>query len=139
MKEHPVYETIFYDGDCGLCDRAVRFVLKRDRDGTAFRFAPLKGQTFQLRVLDARDVEVPDSMLVLTVDGSLLMRSSAWIHILRRLGSGWKLIAAILKMIPTNIRDAAYDWVAAVRYGIFGRRNDACPIAPPKVASRFDP
>ena len=36
-------ETIFYDGGCGLCHRFVRFVIKRDPDGTLFRYAPLEG------------------------------------------------------------------------------------------------
>ena len=35
-------ETLFYDGQCGLCHRAVRFLLAEDRaPGGAFRFAPL--------------------------------------------------------------------------------------------------
>ena len=39
--------TIFYDGDCGLCHRAVRVVLAADPEGRAFRFAPLGGETFR--------------------------------------------------------------------------------------------
>src|SRR5208282_2040504 len=33
--------VILYDGVCGLCNRGVRFVLKRDRKGV-FRFASLQ-------------------------------------------------------------------------------------------------
>ena len=39
-------DILFYDGSCGLCHRAVRFILAEDRSGTAFRFAPLGGETF---------------------------------------------------------------------------------------------
>ncbi|HZH02738.1 MAG TPA: DCC1-like thiol-disulfide oxidoreductase family protein [Myxococcaceae bacterium] len=35
-------DILFYDGGCGLCHRAVRFVLARDPAGR-FRFAPLGG------------------------------------------------------------------------------------------------
>src|SRR2546422_4747254 len=33
----PAPERLFYDGSCGLCHRAVRFVLAEDRTGNAFR------------------------------------------------------------------------------------------------------
>ena len=37
----PSSAVIFYDGVCGLCNRGVQFVLRRDREG-AFRFATLQ-------------------------------------------------------------------------------------------------
>ena len=139
MNESPITcDTLFYDGDCGLCDRAVRFVLARDRQGIAFRFAPLQGRTFSDRIPSHQRVTLPDSMVVLTSGGGLLMRSNAWIHILRRLGGRWQIIAAVLAVIPQGMRDPAYDHVAAIRYRVFGRRDDACPVAPPSVLSRFD-
>src|SRR5262249_21391567 len=44
----PAADTIFFDGRCGFCARAVRFVLAEDRAGTAFRFAPLDGEAFRM-------------------------------------------------------------------------------------------
>ena len=35
--------VVFYDGVCGLCDRTVRFLLRRDRRDR-LRFAPLQGE-----------------------------------------------------------------------------------------------
>ena len=43
-------ERLFYDGTCALCHGAVRFVLARDRDGSAFRFAPLDFHDFGFRI-----------------------------------------------------------------------------------------
>ncbi len=132
-------ETVFYDGHCGLCHRAVRFVLKRDRSGAAFRFAPLQGETFQARVPVDRRAGVPDSMAVLTDDAWLLMRSDACIHILRRLGGGWRIMAALAAAIPRPLRDAFYNIIARTRYRAFGRRDDLCPTVPPELRKRFDP
>jgi len=64
-------EIIFYDGHCALCHGAVKFVLKHDRSGNAFRFAPLQGATFQSRVPPGRRASLPDSVIVLTEDGTL--------------------------------------------------------------------
>ena len=135
----PDSEYIFYDGHCGLCHRAVRFVLKHDRSGNAFRFAPLQGQTFLLRVPSKQIPDLPDSFMVLTREGKLLMRSDASVYVMRRLGGGWKVLANILGVIPRGLRDAAYDFVAGIRYRVFGRQDDLCPIVPPNLRARFDP
>ena len=131
-------ETVFYDGHCGLCHRAVRFVMAEDRAGEAFRFAPLQGETFRALVPAAKRANLPDSVVVRTSDGELLVRSSAFIHIFRRLGGGWRVLVAVLGVVPRGLRDAAYDLVARVRYRIFGRREDVCPIVPAELRKRFD-
>ena len=130
---------LFYDGHCGLCHGAVKFVVKRDRAGQVFRFAPLQGPTFEARVPAERRAGLPDSIIVLTKEGALLTRSDAVLHILRRLGGGWKALAGALAVVPRGLRDAAYDFIARVRYGIFGKRDDLCPIVPPDLRARFDP
>jgi predicted DCC family thiol-disulfide oxidoreductase YuxK len=132
-------EELFYDGYCGLCHDAVRFVLAEDSTGKTFRFTPLQGETFAARVPAERRAGLPDSIVVLTDDGSLLVRSAAFLHILRRLGGGWAVMASVLGVIPRGLRDLAYDLVARIRYRVFGRRDDVCPIVPPDLRARFDP
>ena len=117
-------DTLQYDGSCGLCHRSVRFVLAEDRSGNAFRFEPL-----------------PDgdktSVIVQTADGRTLERSDAVIHILQRLGGFWRVFGIAFGILPLVVRNAMYDGVARVRYRIFGRTKDACPIVPPDLRSRF--
>ena len=132
-------ETVFYDGHCGLCDHAVRFILERDPSGAAFRFAPLQGTTFLEKVSPAQRAQLPDSVVVQTPDGSLLIRSDAFLHIFRRLGGGWRILAAVLAIVPRGLRDAVYNFIARIRYRIFGRREDICPVMPPELRGRFDP
>jgi predicted DCC family thiol-disulfide oxidoreductase YuxK len=132
-------EELFYDGYCGLCQHAVRFVLAEDTAGTAFRFAPLQGETFQARVAVERRAGLPDSVVVLTRDGKLLVRSAAFLHIFRRLGGGWRVLAAVLGVIPRGLRDLLYDLIARIRYRVFGKREDLCPIVPAELRARFDP
>jgi predicted DCC family thiol-disulfide oxidoreductase YuxK len=135
----PDAEIVFYDGHCGLCDRAVRFVLKQDRSGRAFRFAPLQGTTYQSRVPAERRAELPDSIVLLTADGDVLTRSDAFVHLFRRLGGSWATLASALAVIPRPVRDLVYDFIARIRYRVFGRRDDICPIVPPELSRRFDP
>lgn len=132
-------ELLFYDGHCGLCHRSVRFLLRRDPGGRAFRFAPLQGRTFQDAVSPDRRAGLPDSMVLKTVDGRLLLKSDAWLHILRRLGRGWRVLAAVCAIVPRPVRDWCYDFIAAVRLRVFGRRDQLCPVVPPELRGRFDP
>jgi len=135
----PSSELLFYDGHCGLCHRAVKFVLRHDKAGNLFRFAPLQGSTFQSRVFPEQRAALPDSVVVLTSAGALLVRSDAFIHILRRIGGGWRLLAGAIDVIPRPLRDAVYDFIARVRYHVFGRRDELCPIVPPDLRARFEP
>jgi predicted DCC family thiol-disulfide oxidoreductase YuxK len=61
------------------------------------------------------------------------------VHILSRLGGGWKIAAGVLTLIPRPLRDAGYDFVAATRYRVFGKRDELCPVLPPELRERFDP
>jgi predicted DCC family thiol-disulfide oxidoreductase YuxK len=131
-------DILFYDGYCGLCHRAVQFVLREDREGAAFRFAPLQGETFGRLVPSAIRETLPDSLVVMAADGQLYVRSEAFQRILRRLGGGWKVLATILSIVPRGLRDGVYDFVARVRFQIFGRRQDLCPVMPPELRARFD-
>jgi predicted DCC family thiol-disulfide oxidoreductase YuxK len=117
----------------------VKFVLRHDRDGTLFRFAPLQGATFEAAVPAAQRATLPDSMVMRTLDGRLLLKSDAWLYIMRRLGGVWKVIAVVCTVIPRPIRDCTYDFVAAVRFRIFGRRDELCPLIRPELRRRFDP
>jgi predicted DCC family thiol-disulfide oxidoreductase YuxK len=132
-------EMLFYDGHCGLCHGAVKYVLKHDRSGRAFRFAPLGGETFQSKVPANQQTTLPDSVVVLTNDGRLLIRSDAFVHILRRLGGAQRVLAGVLAVIPRPVRDLVYNFIARVRYKVFGRRDQVCPVVPRQLRARFDP
>ena len=132
-------DIIYYDGYCGLCHRWVKFVMPRDKDGSKFAFAALQGETFAARVDEARRGELPDSIVVHRPDGELLTKSTAVLHILRRLGGVWKVLAAVGAVAPRGLRDWAYDRVAAVRHRLFAKPNEACPLMPPELRGRFLP
>ena len=129
---------VFYDGACGLCHRAVRFAIARDRDGSRFRFAGLDSAAFRRLVPEAVRPGLPDSVAVLTADGALLARSAAVIHMLERIGGGWRLLGGLLGLLPRSMRDLGYDGIARVRSRAFRRPVEACPVTPPALRARFE-
>ncbi|HTZ74848.1 MAG TPA: DCC1-like thiol-disulfide oxidoreductase family protein [Candidatus Aquilonibacter sp.] len=132
----PSTDILFYDGHCGLCHGAVKFVLRRDRAGE-FRFAPLQGLTFAQKIAPEQRASLPDSVALLTADGRLLVRSDAFIHIFRQLGGAWSAFATISAVVPRPVRDVVYGVIARIRYSIFGRRGDLCPVVPESLRKRF--
>jgi len=131
-------EMVFYDGHCGLCHRAVRFILAEDRSGKAFRFAPLDSDAFRAAVPEAKRAGLPDSVIVQTTEGELFVRSSAVIHLMKRLGGIWRLIGTVSSIIPAAVRDRVYDWIAGIRHRLFRAPAAACPIIPKHLRERFD-
>ena len=129
--------TVFYDGTCGLCHGAVQFLLKHDPPGLQFRYAPLQGETAS-SVLEDQST-LPDSMVVHTSDGVLLVESSAAVAIGLRLGGGWRVLAAVARLIPGPARDWMYRIIAKHRYRWFGRTTEMCPLLPTEQRSFFLP
>lgn len=132
------HSMVFYDGACGLCHHTVRFAIARDRDGSRFRFAALGSEAFRRLVPGPLRLRIPDSIVVLTADGTLLARSAAVIHILERIGGPWRRPAELLGLVPRAIRDLGYDAIARVRDRLFRRPTEACPVTPPELRARFE-
>jgi predicted DCC family thiol-disulfide oxidoreductase YuxK len=125
---------IFYDGGCALCHRFVRWVAERDAEAV-FDFAPLRRQTFSLRVPVTRQATLPDSVIALDEDGRIYQCSDAVVYVLRKLGR--RRLAGFIEVLPRFVRDSLYGAVAKVRYAIFGRKQEVCPLVPEKLRGRF--
>ena len=130
-------DTIYYDGDCGLCHRWVKFVLPRDPGGERFLFSPLGSEYFEEHVGEAERARLPDSIVLQRGDGSLLTKSAAVMGILRGLGGKWRLAAGLMAVVPRGVRDFFYDRVAAARKRVFAKPTVACPMMPAEQRARF--
>src|SRR5258708_2412418 len=165
---HPI---LLYDGVCGLCNRLVQFILRRDAAGV-FQFASPQNEVAG-RILARHEADAGDLDTFYVVvncdqdDEKLLSRSDAVIFILRQLGAAelcsahpglrpgsiqsrstqatiepatttrgllfWRLVGAMLQLVPQWLRDWGYSVVARNRYRVFGR-YDSCPV--PTVQTR---
>ena len=129
--DHPV---ILFDGVCNLCNGAVQFIIKRDPNGV-FRFASLQSDAGQ-DILKRHDLPTEDFDTMVVVDGDeVLTRSTAALHILRRLGGVWWIAYAFI-IVPRYLRDAVYAIVVKNRYRWFGQREE-CMVPTPDLKSRF--
>lgn len=124
---------LFFDGVCGLCNRSVDFIIKRDSE-RKFRFAPLQGETAKAE-LPAGDLENL-STLILKTESGLYRRSSAVVRILWLLGGVWGLLGSLLWIIPLPLRNLGYRLVSVSRYSLFGKK-ESCRIPTPEERDQF--
>jgi predicted DCC family thiol-disulfide oxidoreductase YuxK len=126
---------MLFDGLCNLCSTTVNVALALDRRGV-IRFCPI--QSPYGRALAERhglDPDDPTTFVFFDV-GVPKQRSTGALALAARLAPPWPQLAAVLPVIPRAWRDGVYDWVAANRYRLFGRRT-TCRLHTPAERSRF--
>jgi predicted DCC family thiol-disulfide oxidoreductase YuxK len=132
--------VLLYDGECGLCNRVVRRLLRSDREGRLW-FAPLQGPAAHayLRTQGLPTTDF-DSMVFVPdwehqKPGGYLLRTDAALAAARVIGGGWRGWLW-LRMLPRGLRDAAYRLVAKTRYALFGEYRPT-PLKNPEWVRRF--
>ena len=128
--------VIVFDGVCVLCNGWVRFLLRHDRRGR-YRFAAMQGESGRaLLVAHGLDADDPASFLLIE-ENAAWTDTDAIVRVLSGLGGAWRL-AALLRVLPRDVRDRLYRGIARNRYRMFGR-HERCMIPAPEQAARFLP
>jgi predicted DCC family thiol-disulfide oxidoreductase YuxK len=135
-RELPQSPLVLYDGDCGFCAGAVRFILAHERDHE-IQFAPLQGATAaRVRQHYPRIPAAIDTMVYVGA-GHAYLRSRAVLHAARHLRAPWRWAYA-LRWMPSFVLDHGYRALAAVRHRIWGHA-DACQMVTAEQRTRFLP
>lgn len=130
--------VILYDGNCGFCDGTVKFLLRRDPHGP-LRFAALQSEYGQALIARHPALASVDSVVwAEQVDGAevVRIRTDAALRLGRYLGGAWRILAAVGRLVPRVIRDAAYDAFARRRYRWFGTA-EGCELPTVEQRARF--
>ena len=81
---------VLFDGECNFCNSSVQFIIKRD-PAAHFLFSSLQSETGEKYV---KQYNVPDDVdsLVLIENGKAYTKSSAALHIAKKLDGLWHLL-----------------------------------------------
>lgn len=126
-------DIIFYDGDCGMCNRFINFVFWIG--ASDFHFAPLQGKNAKI-ILSDKEISDLSTIVVINSDGVKLYKSDAVIYIISKSSSWLSRIAFVMRFFPKIIRDFVYDIVAKYRKFLFGS-YDVCQFLSNKELDRF--
>jgi predicted DCC family thiol-disulfide oxidoreductase YuxK len=105
---------LFYDGECGLCNRAVRTLNGLDRH-SCLRFEPLQGVCARQLLPDKLRDQV--TTVVYHREGMpQLLRSDAILQALIDTGTGYRIPARLALTLPRALRDPIYRCIAKNRH-----------------------
>ena len=130
---------LFYDGDCGLCDRLVQRILDRERD-QRIHFATLQGELAG-RTLPELGITPGDlSSAVLLVDGGTdraraYTKAAAVLRLAPHLRFPMSLLSWA-RIVPLGLSNRVYDAVAKRRHRWF-ERPTTCRLMKPHMRGRF--
>ena len=139
MRESETKAIVLYDGVCGLCNRAVQFLLKRDRHDR-FQFASLQSdvaaRVLQRHGMDAKSLDTVYAVLNYgEPNETLLAKGDAFLFFAKVIGGIWS-VAQAGRIMPRPIRNWLYDFIARHRYQVFGK-SESCMLPDPKQRHKF--
>lgn len=130
--DHSQQNIVFFDGVCGLCNRAIDFLMRKDKKKVLL-FAPLQGST-AAKLLPYGEASSLSSMVYYS-NGKISYRTKAILNLLWDMG-GWWTLFSIFRIVPAFIRDIFYNWMASSRYTLFGKK-ETCRIPTAEERGRF--
>lgn len=125
---------LLFDGTCGLCNRAVRFILRFERK-PLIKFAALDTEIAN-KLLDqfTKPKCLPDSIIFIENE-KIYFQMDAVIRIGLLMGGVFKTVVMV-KAIPRKWRNKLYNFVAKNRLQFFGTASH-CGYLPGVDKARF--
>ena len=117
--------VVYFDGQCIMCNQTIRFLIERDTKNV-----------FKIGYTSSLESKNQDS-IILKYNGITYKYSSAVIKCIILLG-GFYRVAYISYIIPRNLRDLLYKFIAKNRYKWFGK-HQVCPVLPKEWKKRIKP
>ena len=125
-------KILFYDGDCGFCNRSVAFVLKSEKE-KEISFTSLQSN-FAQEFFKNKGWSSPDlTTIYYFVNGKLFSKSRALLQISKEIKYPYRLLRLFL-IVPNFIRDRVYDLIARRRHLL---NADYCLIVEDIDKNRF--
>jgi len=124
-------DVVLFDGVCGLCNRSVKFLIRKERKSELV-FSPLQS-AYGKSLLEKYDIST-DS-IVYVHNNKAYTKSGAALRLCLRLKGLWPLMIVFM-IVPYFIRDFVYDYIAKNRITWFGSA-DYCEVMTEETKKRF--
>ena len=119
-----VSPIVFFDGDCGLCSRVVRFIYRHEKKAK-ISFSPLQSD-FAIKILAKNNIKPDLNTFYFYYNDTLTDRSSGVLKIIPFLKWYFSFLL-IFWIFPKFIRDYFYNLIAKHRLKIY---KDVCSYSP---------
>lgn len=134
MRIQDEYNLVLFDGVCNLCNKAVDFIIRKDKKNK-FKVGALQNPIVKDLLKTYKiDESYLDSLILIQGD-EVFYKSSAALLIAKNLGGLWRILYLGM-VLPQSLRDAIYEWVGKNRYNWFGKK-DSCRLPSPNEKQKF--
>lgn len=134
-KTSPEKKIILFDGVCNLCNGAIQFIIKKDKNDI-FRFVALQSELgIGICNYIGVDQNKIDSIILYNPGVAYYYKSSAVLEIAKNLNGFYSLIS-IFRIFPEKLRNYIYDYIAKNRYKWYGKK-ESCMIPTSGLKSKF--
>ena len=123
---------VFYDGDCGLCNRSVQFVLNHEKSSKVY-FSAIQSDFAQQFFVEKQFAEPDLTTFYFYKEGILYSKSTAALKLTRFLKFPYSMLQLFL-VVPTFMRDFVYSFVAKRRLNF---ANAFCVVPSNENRKRF--
>lgn len=129
--------VVVYDGVCHLCHRGVKVVIKADKD-RRIKFCCLQSRAAEpyMRICGVDCEDVLRRFLFIEGPEAYHQGSTAALKVLSYLPLPYSALSTLM-IVPTPIRDAAYDYIAKRRYEWFGKETNCLVLKEKELLERF--
>ncbi len=108
---------IFYNKECGFCNRTVTWILKEDTEAKLM-FCSLASETAQ-PILSHYGVTITHDTVYYLEEERVYSKSTAWSKIMKTLYPSKTILINLVCLIPRAARDLGYNWIAKHRKSFF--------------------
>lgn len=109
-------KIVFYDGDCGLCNKSVQFVLKNEKSADV-NFTALQSDFAKQFFIQHNFPEADFCTFYFWSGNQLFQKSSGALKLAKELKFPWNLLQVFI-IVPKFIRDYVYEFIAKRRQKI---------------------
>lgn len=128
-------KIILFDGICNLCDNAVQFIIKHDKNDI-FRFVSLQSELGKniLKYIGINNSQI-DSIVLYQPGIAYFIKADAAFKILKELNSRYRFLL-LFSFLPSFIKNSIYDYIAANRYKWYGKK-ESCLVPSQELDTKF--
>jgi len=125
-------KIVFYDGECGFCNKSVQYILKYEKEHNIF-FSPLQSN-YTKAYFAQRNWDLPNlDTFVFVENETVYTKSAAAFRLAKHFKLPYKWIG-VFQLLPEWMADQMYDFIAKNRKRVF---KSFCVLPTPLQKKRF--
>jgi len=122
---------IIFDGNCGFCDRTIRFIAKNDRNNLFIFVSSLS--ELGVKLLLKHNIKGLEKVTIILVENEIYLKSIAIRKILLKIPS-CKIIGYLMFLFPKKISNYGYDFISKNRNRIIKKQ---CEIPSSEIQKKL--